>query len=69
MMDEELHPSAVGTSDILPSAFVITAATPIGHMIPLAPFLLLARLLRARVLSIGLRAVVLSQSAPIPRKG
>jgi hypothetical protein len=63
MMDEELHASAVGTSNILPSAFVITTATRIGHMIPLAPFLVLARLLPARVLSIGLR------TAPIPRKG
>ena len=58
MMDEELHLSSVQTSDILRSAAVITVATLIGHMIPLLPFLVLARS-SALVLSIALSAVVL----------
>lgn len=58
MMDEELHLSSVQTSDILRSAAVITVATLIGHMIPLLPFLVLARS-TALVLSIALSAVVL----------
>jgi predicted membrane protein (TIGR00267 family) len=58
MMDEELHLSPVDASDIFRSAVIITIATLIGHMIPLAPFLVLART-PALVLSIGLSAVVL----------
>ena len=58
MMDEELHLSSVQTSDILRSAAVITVATLIGHMIPLLPFLVLARS-SALVLSIALSAIVL----------
>jgi VIT1/CCC1 family predicted Fe2+/Mn2+ transporter len=58
MMDEELHLRPVDASDIFRSAVIITIATLIGHMIPLAPFLVLART-PALVLSIGLSAVVL----------
>lgn len=58
MMDEELHLSQVDRSDILRSSVIITIATLIGHMIPLAPFLVLART-PALVLSIGLSALVL----------
>jgi len=58
MMDEELHLSPVDGSAILRSSVTITIATLIGHMIPLAPFLVLART-PALVLSIGLSAVVL----------
>lgn len=58
MMDEELHLSPVDTSAIFRSAVIITIATLIGHMIPLAPFLVLART-PALLLSIGLSAVVL----------
>ena len=43
MMDEELHLQPVMNADILRSAVVITIATLIGHLIPLVPFLWLAR--------------------------
>ena len=43
MMDEELHLLPVQTADIFRSAFVITLATLIGHLIPLLPFVWLAR--------------------------
>jgi predicted membrane protein (TIGR00267 family) len=58
MMDEELHLQPVGTADILRSAVVITIATLIGHLIPLVPFLWLART-SALVLAIVLSALVL----------
>jgi predicted membrane protein (TIGR00267 family) len=58
MMDEELHLSPVDESDILRSAFVITLATLIGHMIPLVPFLVFPRT-AALVLAIGLSAITL----------
>jgi vacuolar iron transporter family protein len=43
MMDEELHLQPIGRTDILRSAVVITVATLIGHLIPLAPFVVLDR--------------------------
>ena len=43
MMDEELHLRPVEEARILRSAAVITVATLIGHLIPLTPFLFLAR--------------------------
>ena len=43
MMNEELHLRPLQTGDILRSAVVITVATFIGHLIPLVPFLALAR--------------------------
>jgi predicted membrane protein (TIGR00267 family) len=58
MMDEELHLQPVETSAILRSAFVITIATLIGHLIPLLPFVWLART-PALVLAIVLSALVL----------
>src|SRR5438094_2210624 len=58
MMDEELHLQPVQTSDILRSAVVITIATLIGHLIPLLPFVWLART-PALVLAIALSALVL----------
>jgi predicted membrane protein (TIGR00267 family) len=58
MMDEELHLQPVGTADILRSSVVITLATLIGHLIPLVPFLWLART-PAVVLAIVLSALVL----------
>jgi predicted membrane protein (TIGR00267 family) len=58
MMDEELHLQPVKRADILRSAFVITVATLIGHLIPLLPFLVLARG-AAVILAIVLSAVVL----------
>jgi VIT1/CCC1 family predicted Fe2+/Mn2+ transporter len=53
-MNEELHLRPVESSDILRSAAVIGVATLAGHLIPLLPFLVLARapaLLTAIVLS------------------
>jgi vacuolar iron transporter family protein len=58
MMDEELHLQPVGTADILRSSVVITLATLIGHLIPLVPFLWLART-PALVQAIVLSALVL----------
>ena len=58
MMDEELHLQPVQTADIFRSAFVITIATLIGHLIPLLPFVWLART-PALVLAIVLSALVL----------
>src|SRR2546428_104163 len=58
MMDEELHLQPVETSAILRSAFVITVATLIGHLIPLFPFLFMSRT-PALVLAVVLSAVVL----------
>jgi VIT1/CCC1 family predicted Fe2+/Mn2+ transporter len=43
MMNEELHLQPVGRTDILRSAVVITIATLVGHLIPLAPFVVLDR--------------------------
>src|SRR2546426_2873525 len=72
MMDEELHLQPVETSAILRSAFVITVATLIGHLIPLLPFVWLART-PALVLAIVLSALVLFgvgvYSAPNARRG
>src|SRR5438477_3262244 len=58
MMDEELHLQPVQTADIFRSAFVITIATLIGHLIPLLPFVWLART-PALVLAIALSGLVL----------
>jgi predicted membrane protein (TIGR00267 family) len=58
MMDEELHLQPVDTPDIPRRAVVITIATLIGHLIPLVPFLVLART-PALVLAIVLSALVL----------
>jgi len=58
MMDEELHLQPVETADIIRSAVVITIATLIGHLIPLLPFVWMART-PALVLAIVLSAVVL----------
>jgi vacuolar iron transporter family protein len=58
MMDEELHLQPVESADIFRSAVVITIATLIGHLIPLFPFVWLART-PALILAIGLSALVL----------
>jgi VIT1/CCC1 family predicted Fe2+/Mn2+ transporter len=58
MMDEELHLQPVQTADIFRSAVVITVATLIGHLIPLFPFVWLART-PALILAIGLSGLVL----------
>ncbi|HEY8818491.1 MAG TPA: VIT1/CCC1 transporter family protein [Candidatus Limnocylindrales bacterium] len=58
MMDEELHLQPVQSRDILRTAVVIGIATLIGHLIPLAPFLVLPRT-PALVAAIVLSAVAL----------
>jgi predicted membrane protein (TIGR00267 family) len=58
MMDEELHLQPVDTPAIVRSSAVITVATLIGHLIPLLPFLVLART-PALILAIVLSALVL----------
>ena len=58
MMDEKLHLQPIQTSEVFRSAFVITAATLIGHLIPLLPFVWLART-PALLLGIALSALVL----------
>jgi VIT1/CCC1 family predicted Fe2+/Mn2+ transporter len=58
MMDEELHLQPVQSADIFRSAVVITVATLIGHLIPLLPFVWLARR-PALILAIVLSAAAL----------
>jgi VIT1/CCC1 family predicted Fe2+/Mn2+ transporter len=58
MMDEELHLQPVETRDIVRTAVVVGIATLIGHMIPLLPFLVLART-PALVLAFVLSAITL----------
>lgn len=58
MMSEELHLQPVSTRDILRTAIVITIATLIGHLIPLAPFLVMPRE-PALVLAIVLSGITL----------
>jgi VIT1/CCC1 family predicted Fe2+/Mn2+ transporter len=56
--DDVLHLQPVGTNDALRSSVVITIATLIGHLIPLVPFLWLART-PALIVAIALSALVL----------
>lgn len=58
ILEEERHLQPTGNSDVLRSAVVITFATLVGHLIPLLPFVFLART-RALVLALALSAVVL----------
>ena len=58
IMEEERHLEPVATRDIVRSSVVITLATLVGHLIPLAPFLFLSRS-TALVLAIVLSALVL----------
>ena len=58
IMGEERHLEPVGTGEVARRSGVITIATLVGHLIPLVPFLFLARL-PALVLAIALSAVVL----------
>jgi vacuolar iron transporter family protein len=58
MMDEELHLQPVANQDILRAAVVIGLATLVGHLIPLAPFLFLARM-PALILAITLSVLAL----------
>lgn len=58
MMNEELRLQPVENADIIRSAVVITVATLIGHVIPLAPFFVLPRT-AALATAITLSALVL----------
>jgi vacuolar iron transporter family protein len=58
MMEEELHLQPVQATDIFRSATLITVATLIGHLVPLIPFLVLART-PALILAIALSGLVL----------
>jgi VIT1/CCC1 family predicted Fe2+/Mn2+ transporter len=56
VMDDELHLQPVDTHDAVRSSAVVTCATLVGHLIPLLPFLWLARssaVVTAIVLSAG----------------
>ena len=57
-MDDELHLQPVETRDAVRSSVIITAATLVGHLIPLVPFLWLAQT-PAVVVAIALSAVAL----------
>jgi VIT1/CCC1 family predicted Fe2+/Mn2+ transporter len=58
MMNEELHLQPVQSRDILRTAVIIGIATLVGHLIPLAPFLVLPRT-PALIAAIVLSAVAL----------
>ena len=58
IMDEELHLQPVAVSSLVQSALVVTVATLIGHLIPIVPFMLIART-PAIVSAIALSAVAL----------
>jgi predicted membrane protein (TIGR00267 family) len=58
MMDEELHLQPVAQKSLVQSALIVTVATLIGHLIPILPFVVLARG-RAVVAAIALSAVAL----------
>jgi VIT1/CCC1 family predicted Fe2+/Mn2+ transporter len=58
VLDDVLHLQPVATRDAVRSSVVITGATLLGHLIPLVPFLVLART-PAVLVAIGLSALVL----------
>lgn len=58
MMDEELHLQPVEKKSLWKSAFVVTLATLIGHMIPIVPFMIFGRV-TAVILAVVLSAVTL----------
>jgi VIT1/CCC1 family predicted Fe2+/Mn2+ transporter len=58
ILEEERHLQPVANADVMRSSVVITAATLVGHLIPLFPFLFLSRG-PALVLAVILSAVVL----------
>src|SRR5712692_694755 len=58
MMNEELHLQPVAQRRLVQSAAVVTVATLIGHLIPIVPFMVVARS-PAIVLAIALSAVTL----------
>jgi VIT1/CCC1 family predicted Fe2+/Mn2+ transporter len=62
ILEEERHLQPVANADVTRSSVVITAATLVGHLIPLFPFLFLSRG-PALVLAVILSAVVLGVGA------
>ncbi len=58
ILGEERHLRPVATKDVLRSSVIITAATLVGHLIPLSPFLFLPRT-PALVLALVLSAILL----------
>jgi vacuolar iron transporter family protein len=58
MMNEELHLQPVEQQSLLRSAVIVTVATLIGHLIPIVPFMIVART-PAIVAAITLSAVTL----------
>jgi VIT1/CCC1 family predicted Fe2+/Mn2+ transporter len=55
MMNEELHLQPVAQRSLVQSAVIVTVATLIGHFIPIAPFMVVART-PAIILAIALSA-------------
>lgn len=58
MMNEELHLQPVEQQSLLRSAVIVTVATLIGHLIPIVPFMVVART-PAIIMAIALSAVTL----------
>ena len=58
MMNEELHLQPVAQQSLVQSAVVVTVATLIGHLIPIVPFIVVART-PAIIMAIALSAVTL----------
>jgi predicted membrane protein (TIGR00267 family) len=58
MMNEELHLQPVAQQSLVQSAVVVTVATLIGHLIPIVPFMVVARS-PAIIAAIALSAVTL----------
>jgi predicted membrane protein (TIGR00267 family) len=58
MMDEELHLQPVAQQSLVQSAVIVTVATLIGHLIPIVPFMVMART-PAIIMAIALSAVTL----------
>ena len=58
MMNEELHLQPIAQRSLLRSAVIVTVATLIGHLIPIVPFMVVART-PAIIMAIALSAVTL----------
>src|SRR5437868_7047578 len=58
MMNEELHLQPIAQRSLLQSATIVTVATLIGHLIPIVPFMAVART-PAIIMAIALSAVTL----------
>jgi VIT1/CCC1 family predicted Fe2+/Mn2+ transporter len=58
MMNEELHLQPIAQRSLLQSAVIVTVATLIGHLIPIVPFMVVART-PAIITAIALSAVTL----------